>query len=219
MEEDEEAPIPPTPPRQPSPAPREPSPEPEPEIIEEEEPVPKKFSDTKDSTKGSNAKESAKGDSTGDRKRKRTRKLVPKTYMDKDGFMGEIYDINRILHYLTIKFELTHKKKTYNVFLVCGSSDAQYRIWATDMFLTEASSRSHYIGHVCKQQNIWQYCTYVQACLILGWSPMCASSFMNLGFSLLKVKIGRYWIEFPDSRAWAFVTITLLWDVRKMSNY
>ena len=87
MDAEDEEPIPPTPPRQPSPAPREPSPtpkEPSPKpkpstrLEDEEDPVPKAKTEKKDSGKG-------------ERKRKRTRKLVPKTYMDKDGFMGTFF--------------------------------------------------------------------------------------------------------------------------------
>ena len=85
MDAEDEEPIPPTPPRQPSPAPREPSPaprepspKPEPRSkVDDEDPVPKGRVGKKDVGKG-------------ERKRKRTRKLVPKTYMDKDGFMGKI---------------------------------------------------------------------------------------------------------------------------------
>lgn len=72
MEEEPESPIPPSPP------PREVTPEPEtkpesPEVEEIDNPVPE---------------ESSKGDNSGKRKRIKKRKLVNKTYMDKDGFMG-----------------------------------------------------------------------------------------------------------------------------------
>ena len=89
MEEDDEAPIPPTPPRQRSPAPREPSPAPrEPSPTPEREPVEEEEEPVLEKT--SSAKESTKGDKSGERKRKRTKKRVNKTYMDKDGFMGKV---------------------------------------------------------------------------------------------------------------------------------
>ena len=57
---------------------------PEPEIIEDEEPVPKQPSPAK----GTEESPSSKAGDAGQKKRVRKRKLVPKTYVDKDGFMG-----------------------------------------------------------------------------------------------------------------------------------
>ena len=87
MDAEDEDLIPPTPPRQPCPAPREPSP-----TLQQLSPEPKPSTRVQKKKTQSPRKKLIKKILT--RERNRIKNLVPKTYMDKDGFMGRIVSIN-----------------------------------------------------------------------------------------------------------------------------